>query len=168
MCGINPKGERGGEKETDSIISFCFQGNQIYSCRWNWVEEQNMHANALKCKHKAHAHTCVLCCLTSCQRGREFCTRLNGRNTLRLECVEVCFPPPQQQSAGEDKLLHSASLCCVSHFSVTAAVSTSPTSIILFASPLATSLSSPRLCLHPREKSRALWPTVLSFLRHRG
>lgn len=40
--------------------------------------------------------------------------------------------------------------------------------IILVASPLATSLSSPRLCLHPRENSRALWPTVLSFLRHRG
>lgn len=66
-----------------------------------------MHANALKRKHKAHAHACVLCRLTSCQRGREFCTRLNGRNTLRLECVEVCFPPPQQQSAGEDKLTYT-------------------------------------------------------------
>lgn len=30
-------------KKTDSLISFCCQGNQMYSCRSHCVEDQNAH-----------------------------------------------------------------------------------------------------------------------------
>lgn len=64
-----------------------------------------MHANVLRRKHKAHAHACVLCWLTSCQRGRVFCAGLNGKKNsaswrhffspplLVLEVAETGFLP---------------------------------------------------------------------------
>lgn len=77
---------------------------------------------------------CVHCWLTSCQRRRVFCTRLNCLIRWDIFFTSAVgswsdanmFSPPQRQSAGGDKLLHSASPCCASRFSVTAAVYSPP------------------------------------------
>lgn len=77
-----------------------------------------------------------------------------------------CFFSHQRQSATPDKLIQSASPCYVSHSSVPAAVSFNLASSLLYAFPphfqlphsfclpMATSLSNPRICPHPRRHQK--------------
>lgn len=135
VCGGGVGGGAG------SIISFCYQGNQIYS--WLQVKLSGGAKHARQC---AETYANIEHMLTPAyfavwlpaREGGSFAPDLMGEICCISNALKRVSPPhklvlqvrgkqvfsPQQQPAGEDKLLHSASLCCVSHFSVTAAVST--------------------------------------------